>query len=79
VTFTTAQAEAATLTRETLATTFNEARPLVIPGLLGRAAVVSGDLLATVGIVLCIPFVILAIGIPIALCVQLLLWIGRLF
>jgi hypothetical protein len=31
-----------------------------------------------VGIVFCFPLVILAIGIPIALVLQLLLWIGRL-
>jgi hypothetical protein len=30
-------------------------------------------------VVLSIPFVILAFGLPIALVVQLLLWIGRLF
>jgi hypothetical protein len=29
-------------------------------------------------VVLCIPFVILAVGTPIALCVRLLLWIGGL-
>ena len=39
---------------------------------------VTGDLLMLVGIVFCFPIVILAIGIPIALFVQLLLWIGRL-
>jgi hypothetical protein len=33
-----------------------------------------GELLAALAIVLCIPFVILAIGIPIALCVRFLLW-----
>jgi hypothetical protein len=38
-----------------------------------------GDVIALAGIVFCIPFVILAIGIPIALVVQLLLWVGRLF
>jgi hypothetical protein len=39
---------------------------------------VSGDVLTFVGIVFCFPLVILAIGIPIALVLQLLLWIGRL-
>ena len=63
----------ATLTRTALATTFGE-----VPGPLRRAAVVVGDLLGAMAIVLCIPFVILAIGIPIALCVRLLLWIGGL-
>jgi hypothetical protein len=78
VTFATGRLEEATLTRAALATTFNEVRPLVVPGRLWRAAVVVGDLLGAVAIVLCIPFVILAIGIPIALCVRLLLWIGGL-
>jgi len=76
VTFATNRLQEATLTRAALATTFNPARPLVVPGRLWRAAVVIGDLLAAIGIVLCIPFAILAIGIPIALCVRLLLWIG---
>lgn len=49
---------------------------LEVSGCLRRAAAVVGELLALVGIVLCIPFVILAIGMPIALCVRLLLWIG---
>jgi hypothetical protein len=78
VTFATSHLEEATLTRAALATRSNQARPLVVPGLLRRAAVVTGDLFAAVGIVLCIPLVILGIGIPIALCVRLLLWIGGL-
>jgi len=78
VTFATSRLEEATLTRAALATTFNQARPLVVPGPLRRAAALIGDLLAVVGIVLCIPFVILGIGIPIALCVRLLLWMGGL-
>jgi hypothetical protein len=59
-------------------TPLNQARSLVVPGPLRRAAEVIGELFAAVGIILCIPFVILAIGIPIALCVRLLLWIGGL-
>jgi hypothetical protein len=78
VTFATGRLEEATLTRAGLATPFSQARPLVVPGRLWRAAVVVGDLLAAMAIVLCIPFVILAIGIPIALCVRLLLWIAGL-
>lgn len=78
MTFATGRLEEATLTRAALATTFNHARPFVVPGPFRRAAVVVGDLLGAVGIVLCIPFVILAIGIPIVLCVRLLLWIGGL-
>jgi len=76
VTFATAaRLEDATLTGTAIATPFNEARPLVVPGRLRRGAVMLGDLLALGGIVFCIPFVILAVGIPIALCVRLLLWI----
>ena len=45
---------------------------------LGRVVSGAGDLLMLVGIVFCFPLVILAIGIPIALFLQLLLWIGRL-
>jgi len=50
--------------------------PLDVPRWLRRAAAVVGELLALLGLVLCIPFVILAIGMPIALLVRLLLWIG---
>ncbi len=78
MTFATNRLEAGTLTRATLATPFKLARPLVGSGPLRRAAAVIGDLFAAVGVVLCIPFVILAIGIPIALCVRLLLWIAGL-
>jgi hypothetical protein len=78
VTFATGRLEEATLTRAALATTFNQASTLVVPGPFRRAAVVVGDLLAAVAIALCIPFLILAIGMPIALCVRLLLWIGEL-
>jgi hypothetical protein len=79
VTSATGRLEEATLTRAALATTFDQARPFVVPGPFRRAAVVVGDLLGAAAIVLCIPFVILAIGIPIALCVRVLLWIGGLF
>lgn len=78
MTLATGRLDGAALTRAALATTFNQARPLVVRGPLRRAAVLVGDLLGTGAIVLCIPFVILAIGTPIALCVRLLLWIGGL-
>jgi hypothetical protein len=39
-----------------------------------RAAEAVGDVLAYVAIIITIPFVILAIGAPIALCVRILLW-----
>ena len=70
--------EEATLTRVALSTTVGHAPALIVPGLLRRAAVVVGDLLGAMAIVFSIPFVMLAIGIPIALCVRLLLWIGGL-
>jgi hypothetical protein len=72
--------EEATLTRAALARTFDQgrARALIVPGPFRRAASVVGDLLGAVAIVLCFPLVILAVGIPIALCVRLLLWIGEL-
>ena len=46
--------------------------------LAGRTARVGVDLLMLMAVILSLPFVILAIGIPIALAVQLLMWIGRL-
>ena len=64
----------ATMMRAAVATTVNEAQPLIIPGRLWRATIVIGDVLGAAAIALCIPFVILAIGTPIALCVRLLLW-----
>jgi hypothetical protein len=36
------------------------------------------DVLMLLGVVFSIPFVILAVGMPIVLVVQLVLWIGRL-
>lgn len=78
MTFATSRLEDAALPRTALSTTLNQAPSLIVPGPLRRAAVVVGDLLGAVAIVLCIPFVILAIGTPIALCLRLLLWIGGL-
>ena len=48
---------------------------LVVPVWLRRAAWVAGELLTLVAIVLSFPLAILAIGIPIALCVRLVLWV----
>jgi hypothetical protein len=75
VTFATSRPREGWLTRAALSTTLDHARPLVVPGALHRAAVVIVDLLGAAGLVLCVPFVILAIGIPIALCLRFLLWI----
>ena len=78
MTFAAGRLEEGTLTRAALATTFDQARTPVVAGAFRRAAVVVGDLLGAVAIALCIPLVILAIGIPIALGVRLLLWVGGL-
>jgi hypothetical protein len=78
VTFAAGRLEHAALTRAAIATTSDQAPALTVSRPFRRAAVVVADLLGAVVIVLCIPFVILAIGMPIALCVRLLLWIGGL-
>ena len=44
-----------------------------------RASVVSGDLLVMLAVICCIPFAILAFGLPIAWLLRLVLWIGELF
>ena len=59
-----------------VATAADDPRPPIRPGLLWRAASTIGDLLVGLVIVLCIPFVILALGIPIALGGRFLLWIA---
>ena len=56
-------------------TTGSPAPRLLVPWWLRRAAGVAGELLTLVGIVLCFPLAILAIGIPIALSVRLVLWV----
>lgn len=53
--------------------------PLEIPRAPSRWGALAGDFLTLLMVVLSIPFVILAVGLPIALIVQLLLWIARLF
>ena len=74
----TGRLEGAVLPRAALAAPFNEAPPLFLARPLRRAAVLVGDLMGAVAVVLCVPFVILAVGTPIALCVRLLLWVGGL-
>lgn len=61
-----------------LTTALDPVRTLPVPGVLRNAAAVAGDLLALVAIAFCIPFVILAIAVPIVLCVRLLFWLGAL-
>jgi hypothetical protein len=78
VTFAAGRLEEATLPRAALTTTFDQSGALIVPGPFRRVALLVGDVLGAGAIVLCVPFVILAIGIPIALCVRLLLWIGGL-
>jgi hypothetical protein len=67
----TGRLEDAVLPRAALA-----APPLLLAIPLRRAAVLVSDLMAAMAVVLCVPFVILAVGTPIALCVRLLLWVG---
>ena len=70
---------AATLTTAPFVTAVDHARPFMVPGFLWRAAIAIGDILMALGIVFCIPVVILAVGTPLALCVRLLLWIAGVF
>ena len=50
--------------------------PRITRGPWRRAAAIIGELFGAVAVVLCIPLAILAVGIPIALGVRLLLWVG---
>ena len=59
-----------------LATTRKPARPLTKPGLLRVASEGSIDLFLLLGLVFSIPVIVLAIGLPVAVCVRLLLWLG---
>jgi hypothetical protein len=59
-------------------TTFAHAGPPAVAGRFRRAAVVAGDLLGIIAIVLCIPFVILAVTVPIVFGVGLLMWLAGL-
>jgi hypothetical protein len=53
-------------------------RAAMRPMAVRRAADVGMDVLMLLAVILSIPFVILAVGIPVALAVRLLLWLGRL-
>ena len=55
----TGRLEGAVLPRAALAATFNEAAPLFLARPLRHAAVLVGDLMGAVAVVLCVPFVIL--------------------
>ena len=52
--------------------------PLLVPGPFRRVASVIGDLLGATAIVLCIPFVILAVAMPLVLGIRLLMWLAAL-
>ena len=52
---------------------------LAIPGPLRRTAMIVGDLFGAMGVVLLVPLVILAIGMPIVLGLRALLWVVGLF
>jgi hypothetical protein len=47
-------------------------------GVARSAWIGATDVVSLLGIVFAIPLVVLAIGVPIALAVRLLLWVGRL-
>jgi hypothetical protein len=55
-------------------TPVDEVRSPGVPGAMGRASMVIGDVLAAVALVVCLPFAILAIGMPLVLCVRFLIW-----
>lgn len=78
MTFAASRLERAPLARAAVAQGFNQARPIDVPGPLRRAVAVVADVLAAAAIALCLPFVILAVGLPIALCLRLVLWLGGL-
>jgi len=78
MTFATTRLEDATLARSALAPPFTRAGRPVVPGFFRGSFVVVGDVLGAVAIVVCLPFGILAIGMPIVLGVRLLLWLGGL-
>jgi len=61
-----------------VATRFELPRAFVVLSPFQRVVGAVGDMLGVVAVVLCVPFVILAIGLPLALGVRLLLWLGGL-
>jgi hypothetical protein len=62
--------------KQARSTALSPALVVETPGLSRRAVVAFGDLLGLAAIISCVPIVILAIGIPIALFLRLLLWVG---
>jgi hypothetical protein len=49
-----------------------------VRGVPAGAVALASDTAALLGLVLAVPFVMLAVGLPIVLLIQLLLWMGRL-
>lgn len=49
-----------------------------VPSRWRRAVSVTADVLAAAALALCLPYVLLAIGLPIVLGLRLLVWIGGL-
>lgn len=66
----------AQIAKETAVTMLDEARRSKSRPSHPGAAEVIGDMVGTVGLVLCVPIAILAIGAPIALCLRLGLWLA---
>jgi hypothetical protein len=58
-----------------LVTPVDDVRSPGVPGTIGRASMVLGDLFAAVALVVCLPFAILAIGMPLVLVVRFLIWV----
>ena len=54
-------------------------RSLPISSPLRRTAMLVGDLFGAMGVVLLVPFAILAIGLPVVLALRVLLWVVDLF
>ena len=61
--------------RAAWAATVDHPRLPVMPGAFRRAAGVVGNLLGVMGIILCVPFAILAILSPLALFLGFLVWL----
>jgi len=62
----------------TRATTLRRvARGTVVRRWRQRAVEVAGDLMTALLVIFSIPFVILAVGLPVVACVRLVLWVAR--
>jgi hypothetical protein len=59
------------------ATTLRRMTRAAVPRWRQRAVEVAGDLMTALLVIFSIPFVILAVGLPIVACVRLVLWVAR--